>query len=168
MSCIDTKAPQAIQPMNPVALGLTASPFAQMGMMMVDPNNTRISCIHPKAPQAIQLMNSVALGLAEIPFAQMNMMMVDPSNLKSLPLEPYASHSLSQEFGFLPPFFPTGQPPTMHANELHTFQGAPYQGDSTDVSCCARAGGEPVRVDEHDDGRSEQLSLDDLDGFSFA
>jgi hypothetical protein len=39
MSCINSKAPQAIQSMNPVALGLAASPFSQMGMMMADPNN---------------------------------------------------------------------------------------------------------------------------------
>jgi hypothetical protein len=43
----------------------------------------------------------------------------------------------------------------MHANVLHKLQGTP--GDTTDESCCAQAGGEPVRADGHDDGRSEQL-----------
>jgi hypothetical protein len=95
-------------------------------------------------------MNPVALRLAASPFAQMDMMMVDPNNFTLVPQELYTSHSLPREGG-LPPFLPTGQPPTIHANELHTFQGTPGQGASTDESCCA------VRADEHDDGRSEQL-----------
>jgi hypothetical protein len=162
MSCIDSKAPQAIQPMNPVALGLTASPFAQTDMMLEASNSTRVSRIDSKAPQAIQQMNPVTLGLAAIPFTQMNMMRVDPSNLNTFPQDPYASDSLSREWGFLPHFLPTGQPPTNYANELHTFQGTPGQGDSTYVSCYARACGEPVRADEHDDDDiiSEQSSLD--------
>jgi hypothetical protein len=162
MSCIDAKAPQAIEPMNPVALGLTESLFSQTDMLLEDPNNTRVSCIDSKAPQAIRPMNPVALGLAVIPFAQMNMMMVDPSNLNIFPQEPYASHSLSREWGFLPPIRPTGHPPTVLTYELHAFQATLVQGDSTDVSCCARAGDEPVYVDEHDDGRPEQDSLDDF------
>jgi hypothetical protein len=54
MSCINSKAPQAIQLMNPVALGLAANPFSQMGMTMQVPTTLlrwlssmigKISCI---------------------------------------------------------------------------------------------------------------------------
>jgi hypothetical protein len=55
MSCINSKAPQAIQPMNPVALGLAASPFAQMGMMMADPNNpAQMALLHDRQKQLYQ------------------------------------------------------------------------------------------------------------------
>jgi hypothetical protein len=98
-------------------------------------------------------MSPVALGLTASPFAQMHIMMVDPNNLNLFPQESYASQSLSREWNILPSSFPTGEPQTMYANELHSFLGTP--GDSTDEFCCARADGEPVRADEHDDGRSE-------------
>jgi hypothetical protein len=55
MSCINSKAPQAIQPMNPIALGLASSPFAQMGMMMADPNNpAQMALLHDRQKQLYQ------------------------------------------------------------------------------------------------------------------
>jgi hypothetical protein len=55
MSCINSKAPQAIQPMNPVALGLAANPFSQMGMMMADPNNpAQVALLHDRQKQLFQ------------------------------------------------------------------------------------------------------------------
>jgi hypothetical protein len=55
MSCINSKAPQAIQSMNPVALGLAASPFSQMGMMMADPNNpAQMALLHDRQKQLYQ------------------------------------------------------------------------------------------------------------------
>jgi hypothetical protein len=130
---------------------------------------TGMRCIDSKASQAIQPMSPVALGLTASPFAHMYMVMVDPNNLNSFPQESHASQSLPREWNLLPPpSFPTGQPPTMYANELHTFQGKPSRGDSTDGSCCARADGEPIRADEHDDGGSEQPCLDGLDGSAYS
>jgi hypothetical protein len=55
MSCINSKAPQAIHSMNPVALGLAASPFSQMGMMMADPNNpAQMALLHDRQKQLYQ------------------------------------------------------------------------------------------------------------------
>jgi hypothetical protein len=55
MSCINSKAPQAIQSMNPVALGLAANPFSQMGMTMAGPNNpAQMAFFHDRQNQLYQ------------------------------------------------------------------------------------------------------------------
>jgi hypothetical protein len=54
MNCMHSKAPQAkaLQPTNPVALGLAVSPFAQMSMVMADPNHSAEMVFPPCSTEA--------------------------------------------------------------------------------------------------------------------